>query len=474
MPTPFIVTEGNAPPLRNSKQAVALSSVFASVFLTVTKGTVGFSTGSLAILSEAVHSALDLLAASLTYFAVRASDKPADVRHHFGHAKIESVSALIETGLLFLTSGWIIWEAVSRLLEGSPAVDVTWYAMAVIVLSIVVDASRARALRRVARASKSQALEADALHFSSDIVSSMAVLIGLGMVALGYSAADSMAALAVACFVILAGYRLGRRTIDVLIDTAPEGALERVRQISVAVPGVIRIERIRLRPAGGVLFADIIVGVSRLLPLEHARQICNEIAAQVTVALPEAEVLVHAEPLALDTETVIDTINIVASRRDLAVHHIAVSSSRDRRYISLDLEVDEELTISAAHDAATGLEVAIREELGADVSVDIHLDARHAQIMPGTAIAGEPRARLCAAVVEVAGGLELVCGVHHIRVAKCPDGLYLSFHCSFQGELDLNRVHRVTTRLEALLRCRFHDLDRIVIHAGPLRHGNRV
>src|SRR5712672_1615977 len=230
----------------NAKQTVALTSIAASAGLTVAKAAVGFATGSLAILSEAAHSLIDLVATVMTYFAVCIADMPADAEHHYGHGKIESLSALAETALLFVLSGGVIWEAGKRLLaaEGH-AVEATLAAFVVMAVSIVVDFGRSRALYRAATEHKSEALEADALHFGSDMWSSAAVILGLVGLRLGYGWADSAAALVVALFVCLAGWRLGRRTIDTLTDTAPAGAAERIAAIARKVKGVVEVERVR-------------------------------------------------------------------------------------------------------------------------------------------------------------------------------------------------------------------------------------
>ena len=256
------------------KQRVALTSILASGGLTLAKAVVGLATGSLAMLSEAAHSLLDLAATIMTYFAVRVSGKPADEEHHYGHGKVESVTALAETALLFLLSGIVIWEAAHRLFGGAHhAVEATIWAFAVIAASIVVDFFRARLLYRVAAETSSEALEADALHFGSDMWSSIAVLIGLGAVALGYPWADSAAAVIVAVFICVAGWRLGRRTIDTLTDTAPAGVADKVRAIATRIPGVVAIDRVRVRPAGDVLFVDLDVAVSRTLPLDRVAAI---------------------------------------------------------------------------------------------------------------------------------------------------------------------------------------------------------
>ncbi|MEI8395745.1 MAG: cation diffusion facilitator family transporter [Rhodospirillaceae bacterium] len=456
------------------KQSVALSSVFASALLTVTKLIVGLMTGSLAILSEAAHSGLDLLAAILTWLAVRVSDKPADERHNYGHGKIESVSALIETGLLFLTGAWIIYEAVERLLLGGPPVQATWYAVAVIVLSIGIDFFRARALTKVAEETNSQALEADALHFSSDILSSAAVLVGLGLVALGYGKADAIAALAVSAFVCLAGWRLGRRTIDVLVDTAPLGLVENLTKLAGAFPGVARVERVRVRPAGASVFVELTVRVSRGLALEQVRDLCDALAKHIRQEIPGAEPFVHAEPIALNTESIIETVQIVASNHSQAVHDIAVHTVGDARQVSLDLEFDEDMPIGTAHQIASDLEDAIRRELGGAVAVDTHLDPRRTRVQTGASIDPARTAEVIEEVRAAARAMEPPVKVHHVKVQGEADGLYVSCHCAFPETTTIRRVHERTVRLEALIWDRVPGLERVVVHAEPPRHVDAI
>ena len=456
------------------KQSVALSSVFASALLTVTKLGVGLLTGSLAILSEAAHSALDLLAALLTWAAVRVSDKPADVDHNYGHGKIESVSALIETGLLFLTSFWIIYEAVQRLALGGEPVRVTWYSVAVILLSIGVDFSRARALSKVAKETRSQALEADALHFSSDILSSVAVLAGLGLVALGMSWADAAAALLVSAFVAHAGYELGRRTIDVLIDAAPLGMVEQVNRIARVYPGVARVERVRVRPAGATAFIEVTVQVSRALALERVHAMCDGLAREIQKAIPEADPFVHAEPIALDSESIIETVQIIARNRALPVHDISVHTIGEARQVSLDLEFDEDMAIGTAHVIATELEDAIRAELGGMVAVDTHLDPRRTRIQSGIPVEANLIARVTTKVLAAAQSLNPPVDIHNVKVQGESDGLYISCHCVFPETMPIRRVHDRTVRLEALIWEHVPGLERVVVHAEPLHHTDDI
>jgi len=368
----------------NEKEKVALGSIAASAGLTVAKAAIGLATGSLAILSEAGHSLIDLSATVLTYFAVRLSGKPADAEHQYGHGKVESVTALAETALLFLLTAIVVYEAVHRLIDvQTHAVEATVAAFVVIGGSIAIDFFRARTLKRVAAATSSEALEADALHFSSDMWSSVAVLIGLCGVALGYTFADAAAAIVVAVFICIAGWRLGRRTIDTLTDTAPEGVSERVAAIARQTSGVVAVERVRVRPAGTVLFVDLGVGVSRTLPLDRVSAIKEQLTRAIRSELPTAEVTITTEPRALDSETARERVMVKARDLGFAIHHVAVQAIEGRLSVSVDLEVDGTMALTAAHDIASRLEEGVREELGPDVEVETHIEPLPADIQAG-------------------------------------------------------------------------------------------
>ena len=253
----------------------------------------------------------------------------------------------------------------------------------VIGASIVIDFFRARLLYRVADATLSEALEADALHFGSDMWSSLAVLIGLVGVALGLKWADAVAAMAVAAFVCLAGWRLGRRTIDTLIDTAPEGAAAQLSAVARKVPGVVSVERVRARRVGKELFVELTAGVSRALPMDRVAVLKDEITHAIRQATPGVQVSITTEPRALDDETIAERVNVIARNRALAVHHVTVHAIDDDLAVSLDLEVDGELGLGAAHEIATGLEDAIRSELGPDVEVETHIEPMQADSLSG-------------------------------------------------------------------------------------------
>jgi cation diffusion facilitator family transporter len=454
----------------NDKERAALGSIAASAALTAAKAIVGLLTGSLAILSEAGHSLLDLAATVLTYFAVRVSGKPADAEHQYGHGKVESVTALAETALLFLLSGVVIWEAVQRLggTEAHP-VKATAAAFAIIVGSIVVDFFRARTLHRVARRTLSEALDADALHFSSDMWSSIAVLIGLGGVALGYPLSDAIAALVVAVFICIAGWRLGRRTIDTLTDTAPAGVSDQVAAIARKMPGVVAVERVRARPAGAVLFVDLGVGVSRTLPLDRVSAIKDRLAAAIRAALPQAELTITTEPRALDGETVRERVMMIARNRGLAIHHVAVQTISGKLSVSLDLEVEGTLALAAAHDVASGLEQAVRDQLGPDVEVETHIEPLPADVLAGRDATAERVAEVRAVLNAQAAGIAGLHEIHDVRVRETAEGEIVNFHCQVDPALSVHAVHDLVDAVEGGLRRHFPTIARVIGHAEPRR-----
>jgi cation diffusion facilitator family transporter len=454
--------------MTNEKERVALGSIAASGALTLGKAVVGVTTGSLAILSEAAHSLIDLAATVMTYFAVRMADKPADRDHQYGHGKIENVSALAETALLFILSGVVMWESAQRLLGDHPhAVEATAVAFAVIVASIAVDFQRARVLNRVAVETSSPALEADALHFSSDMWSSAAVLLGLVGVRLGYPWADSAAAMVVALFVCLAGWRLGRRTIDALTDTAPEGVADRITAIARKVGNVASVERVRTRQVGGTVIGEIDVSASRTLPLDRVEAMKGDIEAAVRTALPNAEIGVNVMPRALDNETVMERVMVIARNRGLPVHHVTVHAIPEGLTISLDLEVDGRLSLAAAHDIADGLEAAIRKEIAPVVEVETHIEPL---LMEGTAGSGAAAADVAAVettLAELAAATTALRNVHEVRMRDTDDGQIVIFHCDVDPRRTVSEVHEFVDELERGLRRRFPAVTRVIGHAEP-------
>ena len=304
------MTESSPITAETEKRQAAQNSVFAAIFLTSLKIVVGLLTNSLGILAEAAHSGLDLVAALVTFFAVRLSGKPADQQHRYGHGKIENISALIETLLLLITSVWIIYEALNRLFGAEVEVDASIWAFLVMGISIAVDYTRSRMLLRTAKKHNSQALEADALHFSTDIWSSSVVIAGLIGVSIGRAVpglawlghADAVAAMIVAFIVIFVSAQMGKRSILALIDTAPDGLSDQIKQAIDAIPGVTNCHRVRMRASGPQLFVDVHVFLAGDQSLRSAHDIMLKIEETVKQMVPGADVLVHPDPYPLKVE----------------------------------------------------------------------------------------------------------------------------------------------------------------------------
>jgi cation diffusion facilitator family transporter len=278
------------------KKQVAIISVFAAIFPTGSKTLIGILTGSLGILSEALHSGLDLIAAFITYLSVRVSDAPADEDHHYGHGKTENLSALIETILLFITCAWIIYEAMHRLWTGNIHIEVNRWSYIVIISAVIIDFWRSRALMKAARKHNSQALEADALHFSTDIWSSSVVLLGLIVSNFGWYYADVIAALVVAVIVIHVCYRLGRRSIDVLLDKAPIDKVKQINEILRRITYVMSFHDVKVRISGADVFVDLSINIDPQCTIEKGHQIADDIERIIKEEIPRSIIFVHIEP----------------------------------------------------------------------------------------------------------------------------------------------------------------------------------
>lgn len=406
----------------------------------------------------------------MTYMAVRISDKPADDKHHYGHGKIESVTALAETGLLFLTSIWVAYEAIHRLIAKDTSVEVTWWAIAVIVASIIIDFYRARALTKVAKETKSQALEADALHFSSDILSSSVVLIGLIFVYLGWPQGDSIASLGVALFVCKAGWELGKRTIETLIDAAPEGIRDRIESIVSQVPSVIRTNRLRARPAGSVLFIELDISVSRTLSHERVSQTKDMILELIKSDMPEAEVTLSISAIALDNETIHEKVNIIARNMHLPVHHITIHQIDKVIAVGLDLEVDGKKSLEEAHNIATGLESAIRKEIGEDIEVETHIEPLQNKKLNGSDVNQDEYETVAKIIADSVKLFPIIQNIHDIRIRWTEFGLIIIFHCIIDKSISVETAHVAIDGLERHIREHCPPAYRVIGHAEPQTH----
>ena len=461
------------------KKAAAGNSILAAVFLTVLKLIVGLITGSLGILAEAAHSLLDLVAAVVTFLAVRISDKPADYEHTYGHGKIENFSALFETVLLFVTCAWIIYEAVRRIFFATIEVDPSVWAFLVMAVSIGIDVSRSRMLYRAARKHHSQALEADALHFSTDIWSSSVVIVGLVLVWLGQNVfpaaskvlhrADAVAALGVAVIVFFVSFRLGRRTMDVLLDRAPDGLPQKLREAAAEVEGVLGVGQVRVRRSGPVFFVDMTVDVDRNQSFERTHTIADAVEVRVQSIAPGADVVVHTDPREVERETMAKRIRAVAYRNQMAVHNIGLHEDRDRVFVDLHLEVDDHLSLQQAHEMASHIEKDLLQDMPEIEQVYIHLESRGTGIGDGLDVT--PReSELVDEVKRLTDEIAGPSRCHNVRVLRHGEKMSVSLHCHFEKDLSIIQIHDLTSRIEQRLIKNIPGLDRCIVHAEPASH----
>ncbi|HSJ56455.1 MAG TPA: cation-efflux pump [Anaerolineae bacterium] len=465
------------------KRSAALSSVVAAIFLTALKLVVGLMTGSLGILAEAVHSGLDLVAALVTFFAVRIADRPPDERYRYGYGKVENLSALIETLLLLVTCVWIIYEAIQRLFFETVEIEASLWAFGVMAVSIVVDISRSRILYKAARKHNSQALEADALHFSTDIWSSSVVIGGLALVWLSgrlgpewawLVKGDAVAALMVAAIVVYVSLQLGRRAVVVLLDVAPPGLAERIASEAAQVPGVQSLGPVRLRQAGASVFVDLVVNVDRSASLEEAHQVAEAVDRHVGGIVPRGDVIVHVDPVRRSGESLAQTVGAIAARMGLHTHDVHAHVVRDRTSVDLHVEVPAELTLGQAHDRVSRLELAMREELPDVRDIHSHIEPLASPVVPASPLDEDERRDLEARIAAVVSEIQELNGCTRLHIRSGPGGHDIVLHCLADPDLPLPDAHRLADQVEKLVHVRVPGVRRVLVHVAPEGEIERV
>ena len=459
------------------KKRAALLSVASALVLVSLKTFLVLRTASLGVLSEALHSGLDLVAAIITFLSVRVSDAPADERHPYGHGKFENFSAFVETGLLLLTALYIIYEAFARLFFRSVHIAPSITAIVILLFALAIDVTRARALSHVAKKFSSEALEADALHFSTDVWSTVVVISGIGLVWAGETwnmpyliYADALAGLAVAAVILWVGSQLGRRTVDALLDAAPEGLQQEIARTIARMDGVLDVDRVRVRRAGNRHFVDATVSVARTASLEQVHELSDAIEKRVGEIVP-SDVMVHAEPRAPQGEHLFEAIRAVAQRMGLGIHDLSALQQQGQLFVELHLEVDENLSLRDAHRQATKLEEGIRELRDGPIEVNIHIEPLGRQIATPDSGAGEMK-QLSRSVEQFLNSLpaefdELV-NCHDVRTRQVAHHILVSCHCTMKGALPITQIHDVLATLEDRVKERFPQIHRVTIHPEPL------
>ena len=443
------------------QRRAALASVGAASGLVALKLVVGLSANSLGLVSEAVHSGIDLVAALLTFLALGVADRPADTTHQYGHGKAENLAALAEAAFLAVASVLIAVRAVERLTASTtPVVHTPWYVWATMATVIVVDASRASVSWRVSRQTGSPAIASNAVHFASDLAGSFAVLVGLLLAQGGHPKGDSVAALFVAVLVLFAAARLMRGNVDVLMDRAPLGAEEVARAAITRLVPDVELRRLRMRQAAGRQFADVVIGVSASSPVGQGHAAADAVEAAVHHALPGSDVVVHVEP-GEDSdprERAYAAAAAVPGVRE--IHNVSFVEVGGRNELSLHVKLPGEMSLAEAHDVAEHVEAAIRDAVPSLDAVQTHLEPLGGA-SAGREVAGD------AAVVErivreVTGGPPL-----ELRFVRTDAGLVAFLTLGLDGGTSLDAAHARASEIESRVRTVAPEIDDVVVHTEP-------
>ena len=455
------------------KSRVALISVLAALLLTGTKVVVGLWTGSLGILAEALHSGLDLMAALVTLWAVRASSRPADREHAYGHGKIENLSALFETLLLLATSVWIIREAVERLFfRAQVHVDANLWSFLVVILSIVVDYSRSRALLRVAKKYDSQALEADALHFSTDIWSSVVVLIGLGGVLVAHAfeipwlaKADAVAALGVAVVVVLVSVQLGKKSINDLLDTVPSDLASRIAGFA-QVAGVREVRQVRVRRSGPEVFVDLVLVVDRAESLQRSHEIACGAEAAIKRELPKADVVVHVEPAEGTGDDLLTATHRIVASHDATAHNLLIYEEDKQLVLEMHLEMNADLPLSQAHRRALEIDKELRRTTPRLARVVTHVEPAGGARTTTLATPAET-SQIRDSLARIPEFTALAIPPENVEIRRSGSEFSLSFRCILPGTMSIRDAHEFTDKIERTLRSQVQNLGRVMVRTEP-------
>ena len=455
------------------KRGAALISVAAACLMTALKTLVGILTGSLGVLSDAVHSGLDLAGAALTFLSVRVADRPADWNHPYGHAKIENISAFVETGLMAASAIGISAEAVDRIFFHPVALRYSFWPVLVLLTSITVDFWRSRHLRAVARRHGSEALEADALHFASDIWASVAVLCGLGASWIGavkhipwLHYADPAAALVVSAMILVFGARLAWRAVGALTDAISPELHTKIMEEVGQTGDVLRVDQARVRRSGSSYFADLTLSLPRQLTFQRTEALVRDATSAVQRVIPGADVVIHTVPRSTIAESVFDEVRAVAARNNAQVHDVSIESFPDGLHVEQHIEVRENMPLLEAHRFVHGLEQQIRRELPQVAAVLTHIESEPATIEAPVRL--ERDRRIEAHLRDAAKQIPEVVDIHEVLIDRVGERLHVTCHCTLPDGMPMRQVHDAITAVENRFKLECPEVDRLLIHPEPV------
>ncbi|HEY0831439.1 MAG TPA: cation-efflux pump [Candidatus Dormibacteraeota bacterium] len=449
--------------LERRPELVALGSVAIGVVLVLAKLVVGLLTGSLGILSEAVHSLFDLAASTFTLFAVRTARKPADKEHPYGHGRAENLAAFAEGILLVITALGIGFEAIRRLFDGGPPVNPAGYAFALLIGTLIIESGRAVVLRRVGRAADSEAMRADAIDRVADVLANAGVLLGLIGVRMGLVWADAAAALLVALVIVRAAGMLTWRSGDILIDRAPIGAEKQLRDAIQSVDGVREVRSVRVRRSGPNLIGDASIATGRMLSVEAATALANDVKARALSVLPRLDLAVAVEGQAQQSDLV-ERVHAAAARnggvRDL--HNVTVEREADGSlHLTMHAKLPGDQTVAKASNTSRELERSIRTELPEVKRIDIHLEPMEPQVVPGQDVTAR-NAQLALRVREVVESHPEVKRCLDVELSNRGNRIYVHVVAEVAGDISLEHAHRIESELEEMIRREIPEAHEVV------------
>ena len=451
-------------------ERIALVAAVITGALAVVKIAVGLASSSLAVLSQAVDTTVDVVAIGLVYFAIRLAGKPADDSHHYGHGKAENLVAFTQTLLLGVIIVGLAVEATARLTTDRASSAIPWYAVVVLAASTVIDGARATWLHRAAHKYQSEALRAGALNFATDVGTGVVALISVLLARAGNQEADAFGALIVCIAVGFAAYRLGYRAVDVLMDRAPRSHLAEIEAAAAGAPGVSETRRVRVRGSGPQLFADVTVATGRTVSLERAHDIAEGVEREIAAAVPGTDVVVHVEPAAT-TSSLVERVHAAASRAEgvTEVHNVLVHAFDDRGqhklHVTLHAKAEPGLSLEQAHELADRVEAQVVAELGDRVRVDSHIEPLE-QTVFGKDVTSE-REDIARSITELATDEADILDCHEVVVTQTGAELSVVAHVRGRGNLSLSRLHDASQRIENAIHAKHPEIGPVLIHFEP-------
>jgi cation diffusion facilitator family transporter len=457
--------------INKKKINVAFTSVIGAIFIVTVKTIATVQSGSLAVLSELFHSSTDFVAALATIIAIKYSSKPPDNVHHYGHEKIESFSALFQVFILVIMCGYIFYEAVDRIIHPHE-LSLNVFTFGAILICIFIDFSRARALKRVAVETKSQALEADALHFSSDIWSSFVVIISMIFSYFNISRLfDPISAIIVAFIIIYATFNITRKALHSLMDGVPTGLTENIRKAVLTVNEVESLESLRVRTSGSKIFVDMKILVSRLLSFANTHGIINKVESEVKKIVPESDIVIHYEPIETNKETINEKIRLIVNDMGFKCHDIFSHKLDNEIFSEIHIEIDDIDDLNRAHDIVSEIEKSILKNIPLITKIKIHIDEPSEKIFETTDITSKSE-DLISKIHRIINNFDSKINCSESKIVETGGRIRILLTCVFENNLKFDDVHDKVTTIESKIYSEvkelYPNLSNVIIHAEPL------